>query len=58
MYSHNVAPQQKWLAFVSTNVETADPLKELTPGLALLGAVDKQFTEVKDVYGPLDDGKK
>ncbi|GMH32671.1 hypothetical protein BSKO_00505 [Bryopsis sp. KO-2023] len=57
-YVHSVAPMGKWLAFVSTNVETANPVAELGPGLALLGAVDEKFIEVKDVYEPLDDGKK
>ena len=31
-YSHNVAPRDKWIAFVSTTVETADPQAELAPG--------------------------
>lgn len=31
-YSHNVAPKNKWLAFVSTTVETADPHAELAAG--------------------------
>jgi hypothetical protein len=31
-YSHNVAPRDKWIAFVSTTVETSDPAGELAPG--------------------------
>lgn len=31
-YTHNVAPKDKWVAFVSTTVETADPAAELAPG--------------------------
>lgn len=31
-YSHNVAPRDKWIAFVSTTVETSDPQAELAPG--------------------------
>ena len=29
---HNVAAKGKWLAFVSTTVETSQPEKELLPG--------------------------
>ncbi len=52
-----MAPKGKWLAFVSTTVETADPEAELAPGLALLGEVEAQFVEVTDVHEPLDDGR-
>lgn len=31
-YTHNVAPRDKWIAFVSTTVETSDPQSELAPG--------------------------
>lgn len=31
-YSHHVAPKDKWLAFVSTTVETTDPTAELAAG--------------------------
>lgn len=55
-YSHNVAPRDKWIAFVSTTVETSNPTTELAPGLALLGHVDEKFVEVVDMYEPLDDG--
>ena len=55
-YSHNVAPKDKWIAFVSTTVETSNPQAELAAGLALLGHVDEKFIEVVDVYEPLEDG--
>jgi len=54
--AHCVSPKGKWLAFVSTTVETASPEAELAPGLALLGAVDAQAVWVSDVHAPLDDG--
>ncbi|GAB4814512.1 hypothetical protein N2152v2_001558 [Parachlorella kessleri] len=57
-YTHNVAPRDKWVAFVSTTVETADPHNELQPGLQLLGRVDEKFVEVVDVYEPLEDGRR
>ena len=47
----------KWLAFVSTNVETPNPEAELAAGLALLGPIDDKFVEVRDVYEPVEDGK-
>ena len=54
--THAVAPRGRWLAFVSTTVETNDPEAELAPGLALLGAVDAKFVEVCDVLEPEDSG--
>lgn len=56
-FSHNVAPRDKWIAFVSTTVETADPHNELQPGLQLLGRIDEKFVEVVDVHEPLADGR-
>lgn len=57
-YAHNVAPNGKYIAFVSTTVETANPEAELAPGLALLGVIDEKFVEVYDIYEPLEDGSK
>jgi hypothetical protein len=57
-YSHNVAPRDKWIAFVSTTVETSDPAGELAPGLQLLGRIDDRFVEVVDVFEPLGDGSE
>lgn len=31
-HAHNVVPKDKWLAFVSTTVETSNPEAELAPG--------------------------
>eukprot|EP00887_Chlorella_sp_A99_P005020 scaffold4.g5020.t1 len=54
-YSHNVAPRDKWVAFVSTTVETTDPQAELAPGLQLLGKIDEKFVEARrgDAAWPL-----
>ncbi|KAG2453118.1 hypothetical protein HYH02_002448 [Chlamydomonas schloesseri] len=57
-YAHNVAAKDKWLAFVSTTMETANPEAELSAGLALLGPVEEKFIEVRDICEPLDDGTK
>lgn len=55
-HSHSVVGKNKWVAFVSTRVETAHPLAELAPGLALLGPVEHTFTQLSDVYAPLASG--
>ncbi|KIY95981.1 Rab GDP dissociation inhibitor alpha [Monoraphidium neglectum] len=57
-YAHNVAANNKWIAFVSTTVETSNPEAELAPGLALLGHIDEKFVSVSDVHVPLEDGSK
>ena len=51
-----VAPKGKYLAIVSTKVETSNPEAELKPGLELLGKIDKQFLWVSDLLEPTDDG--
>lgn len=40
-YAHHVAPKNKWIALVSTKVETDNPEAELQPGINLLGKVDE-----------------
>eukprot|EP01025_Chloroclados_australasicus_P011397 TRINITY_DN1492_c0_g1_i3.p2 TRINITY_DN1492_c0_g1~~TRINITY_DN1492_c0_g1_i3.p2 ORF type:complete len:297 (+),score=41.16 TRINITY_DN1492_c0_g1_i3:534-1424(+) len=55
-YQHNVCPKGKWIAFVSTTVETQNPEAELAPGFALLGPIEEKFVEVIDIREPLDDG--
>ena len=57
-YAHAVAPNGKWVAFVSTTVETSNPEAELAAGLALLGPVEEKFTFVSDVHEPLETGEK
>eukprot|EP00878_Enallax_costatus_P021888 GHUV01023198.1.p1 GENE.GHUV01023198.1~~GHUV01023198.1.p1 ORF type:complete len:213 (+),score=75.68 GHUV01023198.1:246-884(+) len=57
-YAHNVAANNKWIAFVSTTVETNSPEAELAPGLALLGPIDEKFVSVVDVHEPIEDGSK
>jgi Rab GDP dissociation inhibitor len=57
-YAHNVAPKGRWIALVSTTVETGKPEEELKQGISLLGKVDEIFYQIRDLYEPLDDGKK
>ena len=57
-YAHNVAASNRWVAFVSTTVESSNPEAELAPGLALLGHIDAKFVSVVDVHEPLTDGSR
>jgi Rab GDP dissociation inhibitor len=57
-YSHQCAAKDKWIAFVSTTVETADPERELLPGLALLGQIDEKMVYVTPVAEPMIDGRQ
>lgn len=41
--AHQVAAQGMYIAIVSTTVETADPLKEVGPGVALLGKILERY---------------
>jgi len=57
-YAHNVAPKGRWIALVSTQVETNKPEDELKAGLNILGKVDEMFVQTRDLYEPLEDGRK
>lgn len=53
-----VVPKGKYMVIVSTNMETDDALKELKPGMDLLGPIEQQFVSVSEQFVPLDDGTK
>lgn len=55
---HKTTPEGKFLALVSTTVETSDPEEEVAAGVQLLGEVIESFTSVDDLYEPSDDGRK
>jgi Rab GDP dissociation inhibitor len=55
--AHNISAPGTFVAIVSTTVETSDPIKELEPGLALLGTIMERFDSVTDLYEPISDGK-
>ncbi|KAJ8373588.1 hypothetical protein SKAU_G00041680 [Synaphobranchus kaupii] len=42
-YAHNIATQGKYVAIVSTTVETSDPESEIKPALALLEPVEQKY---------------
>ena len=54
--THKVASKGKYLAMISTTVETSQPEDELKPALDLLGKIDEKFLFVHDLFEPLDDG--
>ena len=56
-FEHKVAPDGMWIAIVSTNVETSEPLKELQVGIDQLGDVMERFDAVSPIYAPIGDGK-
>ncbi|XP_078064503.1 rab GDP dissociation inhibitor alpha-like, partial [Mustelus asterias] len=55
-YAHNIAAQGKYIAIVSTTVETVEPEKEIEPALELLEPVDQKFVAISDLYEPIEDG--
>lgn len=57
-FAHNVVPKGKYVAIVSTTVETSEPVKELKPALDLLGPIAEQFVSIVDSYEPVEDGTK
>jgi len=55
-WSHNVCSKGKYIAIVSTTVETDNPEQELKPAFDIIGPVQERFTSVSPVYAPIDDG--
>jgi Rab GDP dissociation inhibitor len=57
-YVHEVAPRGKYVAVVSTKVETKDPETELAVAMKFLGKVDEKFFWVTDCFKPVNDPAK
>jgi Rab GDP dissociation inhibitor len=55
-WAHSIAAKDKYVAIVSTVVETANPEAEIAPAVALLGPVIEKFTSVSPFAVPTDDG--
>ena len=51
-----MAAKGKYLAMVSTTVETSNPEEELRPALDLLGEIDEKFLFVTDLFEPIGEG--
>ncbi|KAM8980812.1 rab GDP dissociation inhibitor alpha-like [Sarcophilus harrisii] len=56
--AHYVAAPGKYIAIVSTTVETAEPEKEVEPALRLLEPIEQKFTTISDIYEPTDNGRE
>jgi len=56
--AHHVSPKGRWIAIISTLVETANPESEIAYALKLLGKIDETYFSVRDLYVPIDDGTK
>eukprot|EP01053_Blabericola_migrator_P010797 Blabericola_migrator_1__10796@NODE_61_length_15760_cov_113_549035_g55_i0_p4_GENE_NODE_61_length_15760_cov_113_549035_g55_i0NODE_61_length_15760_cov_113_549035_g55_i0_p4_ORF_typecomplete_len462_score65_66GDI/PF00996_18/1_6e122Amino_oxidase/PF01593_24/1_1e06_NODE_61_length_15760_cov_113_549035_g55_i056307015 len=56
--AHGVTQQGKYIALVSTTIESENPLKEIEPALALLGPIERQFVNISELYEATDDGKE
>jgi len=55
-WAHCIAAKDKYVAIVSTVVETGNPEKEIEPALALLGPIMQKFSQVSEYRVPVDDG--
>ncbi|KAM4021950.1 rab GDP dissociation inhibitor beta-like isoform 2-T3 [Anomaloglossus baeobatrachus] len=56
--SHCVASDGKYVAIISTTVESENPESEIQPALELLEPVDQKFVSISDQYIPKHDGTK
>ena len=55
-HAHKIAFKNKYVAMISTTVETNDPERELGPALNLLGPVMYKFTTISDLFEPTATG--
>ncbi|XP_073431176.1 rab GDP dissociation inhibitor alpha-like isoform X2 [Dendrobates tinctorius] len=56
--SHRVASDGKYVAIISTTVESENPESEILPALELLEPVDQKFVSISDQYVPKHDGTR
>lgn len=54
--THCVAYKGKYIAIVSTTVETANPEAEIEPAIRLLGPIEQKFVSVSELCVPTDNG--
>jgi Rab GDP dissociation inhibitor len=54
--SHMVAPAGKFIAMVSTKIESENPETDCAPGLKLLGPILEKFVIISETYKPVADG--
>ncbi|CCE62437.1 hypothetical protein TPHA_0C02840 [Tetrapisispora phaffii CBS 4417] len=56
--SHNVCSKGRYIAIISTIVETDKPHIELEPALKLLGPIAEKFMGIAELFEPKEDGFK
>lgn len=56
--NHKTTPEGKYLALVSTTVETENPEEEVRPGTDLLGEIVESFVAVDNLYEPKSSGRE
>ena len=56
--THNVAAKGKYIAIVSTTVETNDPECEIKPALDLLQPIEQKMVNISEQFGPTDMGSE
>ncbi|GFE52775.1 Rab GDP dissociation inhibitor [Babesia ovis] len=54
-HSHGVATKGKYIALISTTVETSDPEKEIQPALKIIGNIEEKFVQVSEIYVPTEE---
>jgi Rab GDP dissociation inhibitor len=57
-HSHQVAAKGRFVAIVSTTVESSKPSDDVAPGLALLGDLITRFDNIVETFVPVDDGTR
>mmetsp|Transcript_43298 Transcript_43298/g.68597 ORF Transcript_43298/g.68597 Transcript_43298/m.68597 type:complete len:456 (-) Transcript_43298:53-1420(-) len=55
-WAHCIAAKEKYVAIVSTVVETTNPEKEIEPALKLLGPIQYKFVQISEIRDPVTDG--
>jgi Rab GDP dissociation inhibitor len=56
--AHQVCAKGKYVAIVSTTVETDKPAAEIAQALELIGGRITQFDNIVDTFTPVEDGSK
>lgn len=56
-YAHMVASAGKYIAIVSTEAETANPVAEVQPGIALLGNILERFDNISELKVPTNNSE-
>jgi len=57
-WAHQIAAKDKYVAIVSTVIETQNPEKEIEPALKLLGPILHKFVQTSEIRVPVSDPSK